>query len=118
MDTIQLLIDLPQNLRSELLLLEGKNQGPRGLRAALVVVGVGCLDVTVLRERIIVYSGLDEVVSEEYGHHRRSLDILRSIQQLPQTRNNQSHILFRHTSQMEGIVRHLRGRLPYALRSY
>jgi hypothetical protein len=122
--TIQLLVYLPQNLRGELLLLEGKTQDPRGLRAAFVVVGVGCLDVTVFRERIIVYSRLGEVVSdvtlreierdelsqqlrdnfaisislqdlllEEYGHHR-SLYILGSIQQLPQTRNTQSHIPF------------------------
>lgn len=146
--TIQLLVYLPQNLRGELLLLEGKTQDPRGLRAAFVVVGVGCLDVTVFRERIIVYSRLGEVVSdvtlreierdelsqqlrdnlaisislqdlllEEYGHHG-SLYILGSIQQLPQTRNTQSHIPFRHTSQMEGIERHLRGRLTYTLRSY
>jgi len=106
------------------------------------------LDVTVFRERIIVYSGLCEVVSdvtlreierdelsqqlsyhfaipislkdlllEEDGHHG-SLYILGSIQQLPQTRNTQSHIPFRHTSQMEGIERHLRGWLTYALCSY
>ena len=135
-------------MRCELLLLEGKTQDPRGLRAAFVVVGVGCLDVTVFRERIIVYSGLCEVVSdvtlreierdelsqqlsyhfaipislqdlllEEDGHHG-SLYILGSIQQLPQTRNTQSHIPFRHTSQMEGIERHLRGWLTYALCSY
>lgn len=89
--------------------------------------------MTVLRERIIVYSSLGEIVSdvtlreiernelsqqfrnsviisislkylllEENGHHW-SLDIFRSIQQLPQARNTQSHIPFWYTSQMESI---------------